>query len=115
MKKIQFPVSFPADSVLEILDLTLSFDVISKQIFVDISSKPTNSFTYKIPFICFPWRNIVKVPEGVALRLRQLCDTDSKFKIRSKGYQQYSITRGYKPQKVSKNFFNVTKISRETA
>ena len=82
---------------------------------MDVFSKPTNSFTYVMPSTCFPSRNIEKVPEGVALRLRRICDTDSKFEIRSTEYQQYLIARGYKPYKVSKQFSDVAKISREMA
>ena len=62
--------------------------------------------------ICFPRRNIDK---SVTLRLRLICDTDSKFKIRSNENQQYLITGGYKPHKTSKQFSDVAKISRETA
>ena len=47
---------------------------------MDVFSKPTTSFTYVMPSICFPRRNIEMIPQGVALRLRQICDTDSKFK-----------------------------------
>ena len=68
-----------------------------------------------MPSTCFPRTNIENVPEGVALSLRRICDTDSKFKIRSNEYQQYFITRGYKPHKVRKHFSDVAKISRETA
>ena len=82
---------------------------------MDVFSKPTNSFTYVMPSTCFPSRNIEKVPEGVALRLRRICDTDSKFEIRSTEYQQYLIARGYKPYKVSKQFSDVAKTSREMA
>ena len=39
-----------------------------------------------MPSTCFPRRNMEKLPEGAALRLRQICDTDSKFKIRSNEY-----------------------------
>ena len=66
-----------------------------------------------MPSTCFPRKNIEKVPQGVALRFRRICDTDSKFKIRSNEYQQYLIARGYKPHKVSKQFSNAAKISRE--
>ena len=51
----------------------------------------------------------------MALRLRRICDTESKFKIRSNKYQQYLIARGFKPHKLSKQFFDVVKISIETA
>ena len=114
-KKVQFHASCPTDNVLELLELTLSFDVTSKQILVDVFSKPTNSFTYVMPSTCFPRRNIEKVPNSVTLKLRRICDTDSKFKIRNNEYQQYLLARGYKPHKVSKQFFDVARISRETA
>ena len=68
-----------------------------------------------MPSTCFPWRNIEKVLKGVALRLRQIYDTNCKFKIRSNKYQQYLIAKGYKPLKVSKQFSAVAKISIEMA
>ena len=69
-KKIHFTISCPTDNVLEFLDLILLFDVTFKQILVDVFSKPTNSFTYLMPSTYFPKRNIKKVSEGVAVRLR---------------------------------------------
>ena len=113
-KNISFTISGPTDNALEFLDLTLSFDVLSKQILVDVFSKPTNSFTYVMPSTCFPTKNIKKVPGGVALRLRRICYKDNKFKTGSNEYQQYLIARGYKPHKVSKQFSDVAKITRET-
>ena len=50
-KKRQFTISCPIDDVLEFLDLTLYFDATSKQILVNVFSKPTNSFTYVIPYL----------------------------------------------------------------
>ena len=44
-----------------------------------------------------------------------ICDTVSKFKIRSNKYQQYLIPTGYKLHRMSKQFSYVAKISRETA
>ena len=114
-KTRQFTISCPTDNVLEFFDLTLSFDAASKQISVDVFIKPTNSFTYVMPSTCFPRRNIEKVPEDVGLRLRRICDTGSKFKVISDEYQQYLIARGYKPHKVTKQFSDVAKISREIA
>lgn len=44
--KTKFTISCPiTDNVLEFLDLTFSFDVISKQILVDVFSRYTDSFT----------------------------------------------------------------------
>ena len=68
-----------------------------------------------MPSTCFPRRNIEKVTESAALRLRRFCDTDSNFLIRSNDCLQDLIARGFKQHKVSKLFFDVAKISRETA
>ena len=80
---------------------------------MDVFSKHTNSFNYVIPSTCLHRRNIKKVPEGVDLRWRQICDTFCKLKIRSHEYQQYLIARGYKTQKGSKQFSDIVKISRQ--
>lgn len=113
-EKYNLTMSVPTDSVLEFSDLTLLFDVTSKQNLVDVFRKSTNSFAYIMPFTCSPRRNIEKVQEGAALRLRWICDTDNKIKVESNEYQQYLITRGYKPNKVCKQFSEVAKICRET-
>ena len=108
-KKIQLTTSCPTNNALEFLDLTLFSDAISKQILVDVFSKSMNSFTYVMLSIYFCRRNIEMVPESVA------CDTDRKFKIRSNEYQKCLIARGYNLHKVSKQFSDVAKISREIA
>ena len=46
--------------------------------------------------------------------LKQICGTDSNFKIGSNEYQLYFIVSGYKPHKVSGQFSDFAKISRET-
>ena len=98
---------------LEFLDLQLVFDKTSNNICVDIYAKPTNSFTYVLPSTCYPGKNIEKVPEGVALRLRRICDTDEKFDNRSIEYQKYLIARDYKPHLVKKQFLKTRNISRD--
>ena len=55
-----------------------------------------------LPSTCFPKRNIENIPKGVALRLRRICDSDSKFWKCSAEYQRYLIARDYKPCKVKK-------------
>ena len=111
-QKIQFTTSSTTKNVLEFKYLTLSFDATSKQISVDVFSKPTNSSIFLSLFTCFPRRNIEKV---LGKRFGRICETDSKFKIRSNKYQQYLIARGYKSHKVSKKFSGLAKISKETA
>ena len=108
-KKIQFTMEVATDT-LEFLDLKLKFDKESKQISVDVFAKDTDSFTYVLPSTCFPKNNIENIPKGVALRLRRICDSDEKFEKHSAEYQNYLITRDYKPGKVKKNFFRRQKI-----
>ena len=69
-KRIQFTLSCLTDSVLELLDLTLSFDDTLKTEVLKLFITPTNSFDYVMLSACFPWRNIEKNSEDVALRLR---------------------------------------------
>ena len=82
---------------------------------VDVYSKPTNSFTYVDPKTCYPSRNINKIPEGIALRLRRICDSDEKYEKRSNEYQNYLIARNYSPSLVVKQFQKVSQISRDNA
>ena len=69
-KKIQFTMEVAKD-ILEILDLQLKLDKVSKLISVDIFSKATNSFAYLLPSTCFPKTNIENIPKGAALLLRR--------------------------------------------
>ena len=64
-----------ADAVngLEFLELKIKY--LNDKLSVDVYSKPTNSFTYVLPSTCYPIKNINEVPEGIALRLRRICDT----------------------------------------
>ena len=68
-----------ATDTLEFLNLQFKFDKEPKQISADVSAKDTNSFTYVLPSTCFPKNNIETIPEGVALPLRRICDSDEKF------------------------------------
>ena len=69
-KKIQFTMEVAKD-ILEILDLQLKLDKVSKLISVEIFSKATNSFAYLLPSTCFPKTNIENIPKGAALLLRR--------------------------------------------
>ena len=99
---------------LEFLDLRLKLKGCNK-ITVDIYSKPTNSFTYADPKFCYPSRNINKIPEGIALRLRRICDSDEKYGKRSNEYQNYLIARNYSLPLVVKQLQKVSQISRDNA
>ena len=78
-------------------------------------AKPTNSFTYVLLSTCYPKNSINKVPKGVALRLRRMCDSDENFDIRSSEYQNYLIARDYNPTLVKKQFHSIRNISRNDA
>ena len=84
-------------NILELLDIQLKFDKVSRLISVVIFSKATSSFTYVLPSTCFPKTNIENIPKGVALRLRRIYDSDNKFEKRSAEYQKYLIAKDYKP------------------
>ena len=46
---------------------------------VDIYLKPTNSFAHVDPKTCYTFRNINEIPEGIALRLRHICDSHENY------------------------------------
>ena len=82
----------PTDT-LEFLDLKLKFDKESKQMSADVFAKDTNSFLKS---------NIESVRKGVALCLKWIWDSDEEFEKHSSEYQNYLITRDYKPGEVKK-------------
>ena len=77
-----------AKDILQFLNLQLKFNKASKLISVGTFFKATNSFTYVLPSTCFPKTNTENIPKGVALRLRRICDSDSKFGKNSAEYQK---------------------------
>ena len=113
-RKIKFTMQV-ADEVngLEFLDLKIK--CLKGKLSVDVYSKPTNSFTYVLPSTCYPMKNINKVPQGIALRLRRICDTTEKYESRADEYKNYLLARDYKPSLVDEQFKKTSKISREDA
>ena len=112
--KIRFTMETETENGLEFLDLRLRLKGCNK-ITVDVYSKPTNSFTYVDLQTCYPSRNISKIPEGIALRLRRICDSDEKYEKRSNEYQNYLIARNYSPSLVVEQFQKVSQISHDNA
>ena len=100
--KIKFTVQIADENGLEFLDPKLKINE-SNKITIDVFSKATCSFTYVMPSTCSPSNIINKVPRGIALRLKSICDRDEKFTVRSNGYKSCLIARDYKP-KVVENF-----------
>ena len=83
--KIKFTVETETEIGLEFLDVRLKLKGCNK-ITVDVNSKPTNSFIYVHHKTCYPSRNISKIPEGINLRLRRICDSVEKYERRSNEY-----------------------------
>ena len=112
--KIKFTMQI-ADDVNRIEFLDLKITCLNGKLSVDVYSKPTNSFTYVRPSTCYPMKNINKVPQGIALRLRRICDTTEKSESRADEYKNYLLARGYKPSLVDEQFKKIGQISREDA
>ena len=113
-EKIKLPMEVAEPgNYLEFLDLKLKLE--NGKITVDIHSKLTNSFMYVLPTTCYPRKSINNIPHGTALRLRRICDSDEKFKHRSKEYKNYLIARDYHPGLVDKQFRKVEMTSRDNA
>ena len=97
--KIRFTIETETENGLEFLDLRLKLKGCNK-ITVDVYTKPTNRFTYVDPKTCYPSRNLIKIPEGIVLRLRCIFDSDEKYEKRSNKHQNYLIARNYSPSLV---------------
>ena len=54
------------------------------------------------------------IPYGVALRLKRICSTEEEFSKKSIEYKNHLLARGYKRNKVKKQFQKVNFFSRET-
>ena len=67
--QIRFTMQTENENDHEVLNLKLKLKG-CKKITVKVYSKPTNSFTYANPKTCYPSRNISKIPEGIAVRLK---------------------------------------------
>ena len=102
-KKIEFTMEIATEK-LEFLDLKLKFDEESKQISVDVFAKDINRFTNVLSSTCFPKTNIENIPNGVALRIRRICNSDEKFEKHNAEYQNYVIARDYRPYKMKRQF-----------
>ena len=66
-----------------------------------------------MPSTGYPMKNIGKVPQGIALRLRRICHTTEKYESRADEYKNYLFARDYKPSLVDEQFKKVGQISKE--
>ena len=102
-QRIKFTVEVAEPgNYLEFLDLKLKWE--NSKTPMDVHSKPNNSFTYVLPTTCYSRKSINKIPHGIALTLRRICDSDKKFKHHSEEYKNYLIARDYHPRLVDKQF-----------
>ena len=76
-KKIQFTIQTRELEVLEFIDLKLSI-YSNNKISTDFYAYLTNSFIYVLPSTSYNKKIINKLPKGIALRLRGICDSDKK-------------------------------------
>ena len=60
-------------------------------------------------------KNINKAPQGIASRLRRICDTTEKYKSRADEYENYLLARDYKPSLVDEQLKKIGKISKKDA
>ena len=104
-----------ATDTLEFLDLKLKFDKESKQIYVDVFAKDTDSFTNVLPSMYFPKNSIEDIPEGVSLYLRRTRDSGEKFEKHTAECQNYLFARDYMPGKVKKQFLDNKNLTRGEA
>ena len=112
--KIKFTMQI-ADDVngLEILDLKITCH--NGKLSVDVYSKPANSFTFVMPSTSYPMKNINNVPQGIALRLRRICDTTEKYESRADEYKNYILPHDYKPSLVDEQLKKIGQMTREDA
>ena len=98
---------------LESLDLKIK--CFNGKLSVDVYSKSTNSSTHVMSTACHPMKNINKVPQGIAWRLRRFCDTIEKCEPRPDEYKNYYYARDYKPSLVDEQLKKIGQIAREDA
>lgn len=85
----------------EFLDFKLKW--IGSKLSVDIYYKPTNSFTHVMVSTCYPVKNINKVPQAIALRLRRICYTTEKYQSRTNEYKNYLLVLNLSQIKYQEN------------
>ena len=101
MLQVRFTMQTENENGLKFLGLRLKLKG-CKKITVDVYSKPTNRLTYVNPKTCYRSKNINEIPEGIALTLRRICDSDEKYEKLSNEYQNYPIAKNYSPSLVAK-------------
>ena len=64
------------ESGLEFLDFKIKY--VNGKLFIDVYSRPTNSFTYVMLSTCYRIKK-QKMPQGISLRLRGIDDKTEEY------------------------------------
>ena len=68
--KLKFTAQTADEKGLEFADLKIKF--LNSKLSVSVYSKVANSFVNVMSSTCYPTKNIKKIPQGIALRLRRI-------------------------------------------
>ena len=95
--------------------LDLKITVLDGQLFTTVYSKPTDSHIYLHSTSCHKRSSIIGIQKGVALRLKRICSTEEEYKLKSKEYSAYLMSRGHNAKSVSNIFDSLSNTSRNEA
>ena len=81
----------------------------------DLFTKPTDKHQHLLSSSCHPQHTNKAIPFSLALRLRLICSTDVKFKLRINELNTYLLARGYNNIFLEEQFVRAANISRNNA
>ena len=81
----------------------------------DLFTKPTDKHQHLLSSSCHPQLTNKAIPFSLALRLRLICSTDVKFKLRINELNTYLLARGYNNIFLEEQFVRAANISRTNA
>ena len=81
----------------------------------DLFTKPTDKHQHLLSSSCHPQHTNKAIPFSLALRLRLICSTDVKFKLRINELNTYLLARGYNNIFLEEQFLRAANISRTNA
>ena len=110
--KLQFTMEIGYDTLC-FLDLKIS--VLDGQLFTTVYSKPTDSHIYLHSTSFHKRSSIIGIQKGVALSLKRICSTEEEYKLKSKEYSVYLISRRHNAKSVSNIFYSLSNTSRNEA
>ena len=90
-------------SQVSFLDVTFSKDV-GGSVFTDVYSKPTDTHQYLESSSCHRRHVKQAIPYGQALRLKRICNSESKFDQRDGELKKHLFDRGFKERQIVSQF-----------